>query len=164
MKNERQVPIKLGAFLTIDEEILIQNFFIWSTYLKKLVTIVEYSDLLEITDKLKEFRTTNECRKFVSGAWDKYFWFEQEYRDKIFKIIIKYQIKDNQGGLRGLQLHRFYIADLIIEEVSNLELENFKYNKEALDIIGHTIENLVTERPGDNLTTNILEIYGNWEF
>ena len=159
MKSERQVPKKLSAFLTINEEILIQNFFIWSTYLKKLVTIVEYSDLLEITDKLKEFRTTNECRKFVSGAWDKYFWFEQEYEDKIFKIIIKYQTNNNNIGL-----HKFYIADLIIEEVSNLELENFKYNKEALDIIGHAIENLVTERPGDNLTTNILEIYGNWEF
>lgn len=157
MKSERQVPRKLGAFLTTDEEILIQNFFIWSTYLKKLVTIVEYSDLLEITDKLKEFRTTNECRKFVSGAWDKYFWFEQEYKDKIFKIIIKYQTNNNNN----IGLSKFYIADLIIEEVSNLELENFKYNKEALDIIGYAIENLVTERPGDNLTTNILEIYGN---
>lgn len=153
MKSERQVPIQLGAYLTIDEEILIQNFFIWSTYLSKLITIVKYSDLLEITYKLKEFRTTNECRKFVSSAWDKYFWFELEYKDKIFKIIINYQI--------NIGLRNFYIADLIIEEVSNLELENFKYNKEALDIIGYAIENLVTERPGDNLTTEILEIYGN---
>lgn len=159
MKNKRQVPRKLGAFLTIDEEKLIQNFFIWSTYLKKLVTIVEYSDLLEITYKLKGFRTTNECRKFVSNVWDKYFWYEREYKDKIFKITIKYQINNNNIGL-----HKFYISNLIIEEVSNLELENFKYNKEALDIIGHAIENLVTERPGNDLTTYILEIYGNWEF
>ena len=74
MKSKRQVPKKLSVFLTINEETLIQNFFIWSTYLKKLVTIVEYRDLLEITSKLKEFRTTNECRKFVYNAWDRYFW------------------------------------------------------------------------------------------
>ena len=44
-----------------------------------------------------------------------------------------------------------------------MNVENL-YIMPGIDIFGHAIENLVTERPGDDLTTNILEIYGNWEF
>lgn len=124
---ENKLPPELENVLLIKEEQLILKYFIWDTFGRVLVSIVNNKDLRDIIYIMQLIKETGEfqCKKRLDVLYNS---ISINNIDKVVKIKIYYAI------IRG----RFFIEDFTvtsIEENSLNALENFKYLKQDYEII-----------------------------
>lgn len=127
---ENKLPPELENVLFIKEERLILKYFIWDTFGRVLVSVVNNKDLRDILYIMQLIKETGEFqyKKRLDVLYNS---VSINNIDKVVKIKIYYAI------IRD----RFFIEDFTvtsIEENSLNALENFKYLKQDYE----TIQNL----------------------